>query len=179
MIEAYLAEGLEEESVFSLFVRRLPRRRNYLVACGLEVALSLLEGLRFSEADLAYLASLSLFSDRLLGWLRDFQFTGDVHAVPETQGAEASSSRPARRSSPVRSRCSGASWTGERKAISSRATTRCIPVGGFCPVSWLRVAGSLPRRRWSRSGRSHAPSETVCRSASSPWSPPFLPIPSR
>ena len=83
MIEAYLAEGLEEESVFSLFVRRLPRRRNYLVACGLEVALSLLEGLRFSEADLAYLASLSLFSDRLLGWLRDFQFTGDVHAVPE------------------------------------------------------------------------------------------------
>ena len=27
MLEAYLAEGLEGESVFSLFVRRLPRRR--------------------------------------------------------------------------------------------------------------------------------------------------------
>lgn len=83
MIEAYLAEGLEEEAVFSLFVRRLPRRRNYLVACGLELALSLLEGLRFSDDALAYLSSLSVFSERLLGWLRDFRFTGDVHAVPE------------------------------------------------------------------------------------------------
>jgi nicotinate phosphoribosyltransferase len=83
MIEAYLAEGLEEEAVFSLFVRRLPRRRNYLVACGLELALSLLEGLRFSDDALAYLSSQSVFSERLLGWLRDFRFTGDVHAVPE------------------------------------------------------------------------------------------------
>jgi nicotinate phosphoribosyltransferase len=83
MIEAYLKEGLGKEAVFSLFVRRLPRRRNYLVACGLELALSLLEGLRFSDDALAYLSSLSVFSERLLGWLRDFRFTGDVHAVPE------------------------------------------------------------------------------------------------
>jgi nicotinate phosphoribosyltransferase len=83
MIDAYLAEGLDEEAVFSLFVRRLPQRRNYLVACGLEDALSLLEELRFSEEALAHLRSLKLFSERLLTWLRDFRFTGDVHAVPE------------------------------------------------------------------------------------------------
>jgi nicotinate phosphoribosyltransferase len=83
MIDAYLAEGLAEEAVFSLFVRRLPQRRNYLVACGLEDALSLLEGLRFSDEALAYLRSLGLFSERLLAWLRDFRFSGDVHAVPE------------------------------------------------------------------------------------------------
>jgi nicotinate phosphoribosyltransferase len=83
MVDAYLAEGLEEEAVFSLFVRRLPRRRNYLVACGLELALSILERLRFSESALSYLASLGLFSERLLCWLRDFEFTGDVHAVAE------------------------------------------------------------------------------------------------
>ncbi len=83
MIEAYLAEGLDDEAVFSLFVRRLPKRRNYLVACGLEDALSLLEELRFSEEALAYLRSLDLFSERSLAWLRDFRFTGDVHAVPE------------------------------------------------------------------------------------------------
>ncbi len=82
MIEAYLAEGLDEEAVFSLFVRRLPQRRNYLAACGLDDALSLLEGLRFSEDALAYLRSLKLFSERLLAWLRDFRFTGDVHAIP-------------------------------------------------------------------------------------------------
>lgn len=83
MIDAYLAEGLGEEAVFSFFARRLPRRRNYLVACGLEDALSLLEELRISEEGLAYLRSLELFSERLLAWLRDFRFTGDVHAVPE------------------------------------------------------------------------------------------------
>ncbi len=49
MIEAYLAEGLDEEAVFSLFVRRLPQRRNYLAACGLDDALSLLEGLRVAS----------------------------------------------------------------------------------------------------------------------------------
>jgi len=83
MIDAYLAEGLDAEAVFSLFVRRLPRRRNYLVACGLEDALSFLEGLRFSDDALAYLHSLGLFTDRLLGWLREFRFTGDVHALRE------------------------------------------------------------------------------------------------
>ncbi len=83
MIEAYLAEGFEEEAVFSLFVRRLPRRRNYLVACGLDTALSWLETLRCSDESIAYLASLGLFSSRLLAWLREFRFTGDVYAVPE------------------------------------------------------------------------------------------------
>ncbi|WP_242392419.1 nicotinate phosphoribosyltransferase [Anaeromyxobacter oryzisoli] len=83
MIDAYLAEDLGEEAVFSLFVRRLPRRRNYLVACGLESVLSLLERLRFSEDAIAYLASLGVVSQRLLAWLRDFRFTGDVHAIPE------------------------------------------------------------------------------------------------
>ncbi|BDG02283.1 nicotinate phosphoribosyltransferase [Anaeromyxobacter oryzae] len=83
MIDAYLAEGLEEEAVFSLFVRRLPRRRNYLVACGLDDVLSLLEGLRFTPEALDYLRSLRLFSPRLLDWLAAFRFAGDVHAVPE------------------------------------------------------------------------------------------------
>ncbi len=83
MIDSYLAEGLEAEAVFSLFVRRLPRRRNYLVASGLEDVLSLLESVRFPDDALAYLASLGLFSDRLLAWLRAFRFSGDVHAVPE------------------------------------------------------------------------------------------------
>ena len=83
MIDALLEEGLGEEAVFSLFVRRLPPRRNYLVACGLDVALAILERLRFSEPALAYLDSLGIFSARLLDWLRAFRFTGDVHAIAE------------------------------------------------------------------------------------------------
>ena len=83
MLQAYFEEAMTEEAVFSLFVRRLPRRRNFLLACGLDTALDYLENLRFGDEDLAFLATLGTFSDRFLDWLRDFRFTGDVYAMPE------------------------------------------------------------------------------------------------
>jgi nicotinate phosphoribosyltransferase len=83
MLQAYFEEEMTEEAVFSLFVRRLPARRNYLLACGLDAVLDYLERLRFSEDDLSYLSSLGQFSDRFLERLRDLRFTGDVSAVPE------------------------------------------------------------------------------------------------
>jgi nicotinate phosphoribosyltransferase len=83
MADAYLDEGMWDEAVFSLFVRQLPGRRNYLLAAGLEDALEVLEGLRFTPEDLEWLASLGRFSSRLLGWLERFRFSGDVDAVPE------------------------------------------------------------------------------------------------
>lgn len=83
MLQAYHEEGMERQAVFSLFVRRLPKRRNYLLACGLEPALAYLEQLAFDAGDIAYLSSLGLFSKSFLAWLRDFRFTGDVYAAPE------------------------------------------------------------------------------------------------
>ena len=83
MLEAYLAENMHEDAVFSLAVRRLPARRNFLLACGLDSVLAYLEALRFQDDDIAYLASLRRFSKDCLDWLRDFRFTGDVYAVPE------------------------------------------------------------------------------------------------
>ena len=83
MLQAYFEEGMTEQAVFTLFVRRLPPRRNFLLACGVDSVLEFLETVRFCEEDLTYLHSLGLFSDRFLGWLRDFRFTGEVHAVPE------------------------------------------------------------------------------------------------
>ena len=83
MLQAYMEEGMTGQAVFTLFVRRLPKRRNVLIACGVDTVLDLLETLRFREDDLKYLKSLALFSDRFLAWLRDFRFTGDVYAVPE------------------------------------------------------------------------------------------------
>src|SRR5262245_22628679 len=43
MLQAYWHERQTEEAVFSLFVRRLPENRNYLLACGMEDALRSLE----------------------------------------------------------------------------------------------------------------------------------------
>jgi nicotinate phosphoribosyltransferase len=83
MTRAYWHEGLLEEAVFSLFVRRLPPTRNYLVACGLEDALAYLENLRFAPASLDYLATLPEFTDDFLAWLSGLRFTGSVRAVPE------------------------------------------------------------------------------------------------
>jgi nicotinate phosphoribosyltransferase len=83
MAQAYFDEGMTDDAVFSLFVRRLPRQRNFLLACGLDSVLDYLENLRFDEDALAYLGSLGKFSDRFLAHLRDFRFSGTVYAVPE------------------------------------------------------------------------------------------------
>jgi nicotinate phosphoribosyltransferase len=83
MLQAYFEEQMQETGVFSLFVRRLPERRNYLLACGLDDVLSYLETLRFDEEALRYLSSLGRFSARFLAHLKEFRFTGDVYAVPE------------------------------------------------------------------------------------------------
>lgn len=83
MIQAYWILGLREEAAFSLFARRLPARRNFLLACGLADALHYLESLHFTPEALAYLATLPHFRGEFLEWLRGFRFTGSVYAVPE------------------------------------------------------------------------------------------------
>jgi nicotinate phosphoribosyltransferase len=83
MLQAYWGEEMFEEAVFSLFVRRLPERRNFLVAAGLESVLDALEKLRFEPDDIAYLRSLETFEPGFLDWLADFRFAGEVRAVAE------------------------------------------------------------------------------------------------
>jgi putative nicotinate phosphoribosyltransferase len=83
ILQTYFAQGMEDQAVFSLFVRRLPERRNYLLACGLDTVLEYLEHLRFTSDDIAYLRSLGQFSDAFLERLQNFRFSGEVHAVPE------------------------------------------------------------------------------------------------
>ena len=83
MAQAYVEEGMSGEAVFSLFVRRLPASRNYLVPCGLDDVLTFFETLHFDPAALAYLQSLGRFSSRFLGYLERLRFTGDVHAIAE------------------------------------------------------------------------------------------------
>jgi len=83
MLQAYFVERMSDTAVFSLFVRRLPPQRNFLLACGLDDVLSYLEQLRFDQPALEYLESLGRFSRPFLRSLEQFRFTGDVYAVPE------------------------------------------------------------------------------------------------
>ena len=83
MMQAWLAEGLTDTAVYTLFVRRLPAGRNFLLACGIDAVLDHLEQLTFSDEDLDYLRGLGSFSEDFLTWLRGFRFTGDIYAVAE------------------------------------------------------------------------------------------------
>lgn len=83
MVRAYHGLGMAEEAVFSLFVRRLPPERNFLLACGAEDFCDTLEALRFGEDSLAYLRGLGEFPDDFLDWLSRFRFSGAVHAIAE------------------------------------------------------------------------------------------------
>lgn len=83
MVQAYLEAGQTETAVFEFFVRKLPSQRNFLVAAGLEQALDFLQGLRFSDDELSWLIRSGRFSARLIDYLSDFRFGGDVHGMPE------------------------------------------------------------------------------------------------
>jgi nicotinate phosphoribosyltransferase len=83
MLAAYLDHGLTDTAVFELFVRKLPPRRGFLMAAGLEQAVGYLENLAFSTEDIACLRTLGAFPERLLEFLGQLRFTGDVDALPE------------------------------------------------------------------------------------------------
>jgi nicotinate phosphoribosyltransferase len=83
MAASYLRERMEGEATFSLFVRRLPPRRSFLVAAGLDDVLAYLEGYRFSEAAIRHLRGLGSFETSVLDRLAELRFTGSVRAMPE------------------------------------------------------------------------------------------------
>ena len=82
MLRAYHELGINQRGVFSLFARRLPAERNFLIAAGLEDFLQVVETLRFNESDLAYLKTQG-FPDAILQRLAEFRFTGDIYAMSE------------------------------------------------------------------------------------------------
>ncbi|MEG0767972.1 MAG: nicotinate phosphoribosyltransferase, partial [Clostridia bacterium] len=68
---------------FDLFYRKAGDATAHAIAAGLEQAIDYVQHLRFSEEDLSYLRSLSLFDENFIDYLRHFEFTGDIDAVPE------------------------------------------------------------------------------------------------
>ena len=83
MLQAYLDHGQTNTAVFEFFVRRLPARRGFLMAAGLEQALDFLENLQFSKEEIDWLRHNYRFTDGFLDYLSRLRFTGDVDAMPE------------------------------------------------------------------------------------------------
>ena len=70
--------------MFELFFRKLPPRRGFLLAAGLEQALDFFENLAVSPGGNRLAPKAPGDSaENLLDYLAAFRFTGDVHAMPE------------------------------------------------------------------------------------------------
>lgn len=90
MAYAYWKTGITDtEASFHLSFRSNPFDGGYAIACGLAQAVEYLQSLRFTDEDIAYLATLPgrdgtpLFSLDFLHWLAGFRFNCSVLAVPE------------------------------------------------------------------------------------------------
>ncbi len=80
---SYHALGMNDTAVFSVFVRTLPPGRSFLVVAGLEEALDRVREIRFDAQAIAYLRSVGQIRGDFIDTLAEFQFTGDIWAVPE------------------------------------------------------------------------------------------------
>ncbi|MEO1766350.1 nicotinate phosphoribosyltransferase [Thiobacter aerophilum] len=83
MLQGYLESHMDEVAVYEFFVRKLPPRRNFLVAAGLESVLDYLLTVRFAPDEIRFLEKTGRFNRRFLDYLENFSFSGDVYAMPE------------------------------------------------------------------------------------------------
>lgn len=82
MAASYLERGMNQPSIFELFVRELPPGRHWLLVAGLGPALRLVQEMRFGDEELRYLKRIG-FRDGLLQFLDTFRFSGHIDAIPE------------------------------------------------------------------------------------------------
>ena len=84
MGNGYFEAGMADQiTYFDIFFRQVPDHGGFAIAAGLEQAIEYIENLHFSEEDIAFLRNKGIFSEEFLSYLKHFQFSGDVWAVPE------------------------------------------------------------------------------------------------
>ena len=65
MMQGYYETGAHKRQVvFDLFYRKNPSGNGYAIAAGLQQAIEYLDGLHFSDEDIAYLESLNIFTEQ-------------------------------------------------------------------------------------------------------------------
>ena len=90
MAQGYFDQGMgSTQACFHMYFRNYPFKGGYAVACGLDQLAELVEGYRFSEDDIEYLASLDapgggkLFHSDFLDYLGNLELSVDIDAVHE------------------------------------------------------------------------------------------------
>ena len=84
MANGYFELGKSEEiAYFDVFFRKVPDGGGFAIAAGLKQAIEYIENLHFTDADIEFLRSKRMFSEKFLEYLGTFKFSGDIYAVPE------------------------------------------------------------------------------------------------
>jgi nicotinate phosphoribosyltransferase len=73
----------DRRAVFEVFARALPPGRRFGVVAGTGRLADALERFRFTEADLAFLATIDAIDAATLEWLAGYRLSGTVHAYAE------------------------------------------------------------------------------------------------
>jgi nicotinate phosphoribosyltransferase len=68
---------------FDMFFRRVPDGGGYCIMAGVQQLMEYLSNLNFTKEDIDFLRSKKLFSEEFINYLKNFNFTCDVWAVPE------------------------------------------------------------------------------------------------
>ncbi len=84
MMQGYFKNKDRNETViFDAFYRNNPCGGGYAISAGLEQVIQYVKELHFDKEDIDYLASLGIFEDDFLDYLKAFKFSGDIYALPE------------------------------------------------------------------------------------------------
>ena len=75
MGNGYFESGMADRiTYFDIFFRQIPDHGGFAIAAGLEQVIDYIEGLHFSEEDIAFLREKRLFSEDFLRYLAGFHF---------------------------------------------------------------------------------------------------------
>ncbi len=84
MANGYFEADMKDEiAYFDMFFRSIPDGGGYAIMAGLEQVIKYLENLEFDDEDVEYLRGKGIFSEKFLEYLKKFEFTCDVWAIPE------------------------------------------------------------------------------------------------
>ena len=84
MSNGFFLEGKGEKTVyFDMFYRTIPDNGGFAIMAGVEQVIDYLSNLKFSDEDIDYLRRKGIFAEGFLEYLRHFEFTCDVWAIPE------------------------------------------------------------------------------------------------
>ena len=83
MMQGYFKNPTNQTVIFDMFYRTNPCGGAFAITAGLEQMIEYIENLHFTTEDIEYLRGLDIFEEVFLEYLSNFQFTGDIYAIPE------------------------------------------------------------------------------------------------